>query len=275
MGKLTDSTRRLLVNIVVAYITDKEGRVPSKETKTRCALGIVTLFPALKDPYSKTGYEHFYDPKSNQGYTSWRLKTVSRQSKPHSTRNARSSATSDDEGSGGPTAHLEKQLEGDQCKEAISFMNHCTEKDQIFEKMKLTFKHRQQLIHDAIKSNTVFSVFPRFLDTKGLVLQDFDIKFGTETASRLLEQWDSLKPKVIAEAKTLTSTCISTACLQLLRPMDKTRNMNGKGGTVTCPLFYSWLSFCHLQLVVETNPQRSASGRQWTILCSFTSLAAV
>ncbi|XP_048009394.1 uncharacterized protein LOC125243648 [Megalobrama amblycephala] len=84
-------------------------------------------------------------------------------------------------------------------------MNHCTEKDQIFEKMKLTFKHRQQLIHDAIKSNTVFSVFPRFLDTKGLVLQDFDIKFGTETASRLLEQWDSLKPKVIAEAKTLTS----------------------------------------------------------------------
>ncbi|XP_048042265.1 uncharacterized protein LOC125265811 isoform X2 [Megalobrama amblycephala] len=102
-GKLTDSTRRLLVNIVVAYITDKEGRVPSKETKTRCALGIVTLFPALKDPYSKTGY----------------------------------------------------------------------------------------------------------------------------------------------------------------------------GGTVTCPLFYSWLSFCHLQLVVETNPQRSASGRQWTILCSFTSLAAV
>lgn len=37
------------------------------------------------------------------------------------------------------------------------------------------------------------------------VLQDFDIKFGTETASRLLEQWDSLKPKVIAEAQTLTS----------------------------------------------------------------------
>lgn len=94
---------------------------------------------------------------------------------PHSTRNARSSATSDDEGSGGPTAHranwnhLEKQLEGDQCKETISFMNHCAEKDQIFENMKLTFKHRQQLIHDAIKSNTVFLFFLRFLDTEGLV----------------------------------------------------------------------------------------------------------
>lgn len=38
------------------------------------------------------------------------------------------------------------------------------------------------------------------------ILQDFDVQFGTETASRLLEQWDSLKPKIIAEARTLTST---------------------------------------------------------------------
>ncbi|KAI5625010.1 hypothetical protein C0J50_15429, partial [Silurus asotus] len=50
------------------------------------------------------------------------------------------------------------------------------------------------------------SVFPQFLDTKGLILQDFDVQFGTETASRPLEQWDSLKPKIIAEARTLTST---------------------------------------------------------------------
>ncbi|XP_056591517.1 uncharacterized protein LOC130410713 [Triplophysa dalaica] len=92
--KLTDSTRRHLVNIVVAHITDIQNHVPSKESKTRCALGIVTLFPSLKDPYSRTGY----------------------------------------------------------------------------------------------------------------ILQDFDIQFGTETASRLLEQWDSLKPKIIAEARTLTST---------------------------------------------------------------------
>ncbi|KAI5611173.1 hypothetical protein C0J50_4961, partial [Silurus asotus] len=94
----------------------------------------------------------------------------------------------------------------DQCKEAISFMNHCAEKDLIFEKMKATFKHRQLLIHDAAKSNTVLSVFPRFLDTKGLILQGFDVQFETETAPRLLEQWDSLKPKIIAEARTLTST---------------------------------------------------------------------
>ncbi len=45
------------------------------------------------------------------------------------------------------------------------------------------------------------------------VLQDFDIKFGTETASRLLEQWDSLKPKVIAEEKTLTSNLLLSSLL--------------------------------------------------------------
>ncbi len=45
------------------------------------------------------------------------------------------------------------------------------------------------------------------------VLQDFDIKFGTETASRLLEQWDSLKPKVIAEAKTLISNLLLSSLL--------------------------------------------------------------
>ncbi|XP_005169550.2 uncharacterized protein [Danio rerio] len=246
-GKLTDSTRRQLVNIVVAYITEKEGRVPSKETKTRCALGIVTLCPSLKDPYSRTGYEHFYDPKSNQGYISWRLKTVSRRSKSQSTRNARSSAASDDEGNGGPTAnranwnYLEKQLDGDQCKEAISFMSHCADKDQIFEKMKLTFKHRQQLIHDAEKSSTALSVFPRFLDTKGLVLQDFDIKFGTETASRLLEQWDTLKPKIIAEAKTLNSNLYLNSLLAAGTGQNLECEWQGWDSDMSCLLLLAFL----------------------------------
>nr|XP_024654248.1 uncharacterized protein LOC106676715 [Maylandia zebra] len=43
-GSLKDSTRRLMVNIIVA------------STKEFHALGIVSLFPSLKDPYSKKGY---------------------------------------------------------------------------------------------------------------------------------------------------------------------------------------------------------------------------
>ncbi|XP_062845378.1 uncharacterized protein LOC134303857 [Trichomycterus rosablanca] len=55
-GSLKDSTRRLMVNIIVAHMHEKEGRAVSKATKEFHALGIVSLFPSLKDPYSKKGY---------------------------------------------------------------------------------------------------------------------------------------------------------------------------------------------------------------------------
>ncbi|XP_041799636.1 uncharacterized protein LOC121611261 [Chelmon rostratus] len=55
-GSLKDSTRRLMVNIIVAHMREKEGRAVAKTTKEFHALGIVSLFPSLKDPYSKKGY---------------------------------------------------------------------------------------------------------------------------------------------------------------------------------------------------------------------------
>ncbi|XDV38152.1 hypothetical protein PO909_007620 [Leuciscus waleckii] len=45
-----------------------------------------------------------------------------------------------------------------------------------------------------------------FLDTKGLVAQDFDLLFGAETSSKLLEKWDFLKAKVIEQAKDISKT---------------------------------------------------------------------
>jgi len=56
-----------------------------------------------------------------------------------------------------------QQLEGELCREAISLL------EQIFMKMRETFQHRQKLIHDPEQCSTVLTVFPRFLDTKGLV----------------------------------------------------------------------------------------------------------
>lgn len=73
-GSLKDSTRRLMVNIIVAHMCEKEGRGVSKATKE--FHGIVSLFPSLKDPYSTKGYEHFYDIQSNKGFLEWRLKTA-------------------------------------------------------------------------------------------------------------------------------------------------------------------------------------------------------
>lgn len=112
--------------------------------------------------------EHFYDAEGNSGYIAWRLKTVQR-------NNHCSRTTSDDkcERRGPRTERVfsttEKQLEGDRCQEAISFLKHCSDPEQVTAKMKSTFQYRQKMIHDPEKSSSVLSLFPRFLDTKGLV----------------------------------------------------------------------------------------------------------
>ncbi|KAG7462418.1 hypothetical protein MATL_G00184640 [Megalops atlanticus] len=58
-----------------------------------------------------------------------------------------------------------------------------------------------------LKTTDVLKTFPRFLDIKGLVNQDFTLLFGPETSSKMLERWDSaFKPKIIQEARCLTPT---------------------------------------------------------------------
>ncbi|XP_070758828.1 uncharacterized protein [Enoplosus armatus] len=52
----TDATRRQMVNILVAHMIDNHGHLPTKTIREEYALGIVMLFPSLKDPYAKKGY---------------------------------------------------------------------------------------------------------------------------------------------------------------------------------------------------------------------------
>ncbi|XP_077054748.1 uncharacterized protein LOC143740866 isoform X2 [Siphateles boraxobius] len=207
-GSLKDSTRRLMVNIIVAHMHEKEGRAVSKATKEFHALGIVSLFPSLKDPYSKKGYEHFFDIQSNKGFLEWRIKTVQRKSRIVSTSQDRV------ELKGGPTSSrttgaIDDQRMGDECMEAISLLHHTTDRDLVFQKMRETFHYRQQIIHDSQRSADVLQMFPRFLDIKGLILQDFSQMFGPEVASRFLEKWNtSFKEKVIQEARNLKETAL-------------------------------------------------------------------
>ncbi|XP_071357558.1 uncharacterized protein [Trachinotus anak] len=56
-------------------------RIPQQITEEKYALGIVTLFPALKDPLFRKGYEHFNDNESGSGFLAWRLKTIQRKTK--------------------------------------------------------------------------------------------------------------------------------------------------------------------------------------------------
>ncbi|CAL8259141.1 unnamed protein product [Arctogadus glacialis] len=194
-GKICDSSRRQMVNILAAHMTEKEGRIPQRLTKEKYALGIVTLFPSLQDPMSKKGYEHFYDAQSGSGFLAWRLKTIQRKTKfhPESSSSPKAAVVM----GGGPTLvrdnSQEDQLQDEQCKEAISLMTHTNERDTIFQKMQETFHFRQGLIHNPETSASVLSMFPRLLDTKGLVLQDFSLLFGAETAARLLERGEQVE----------------------------------------------------------------------------------
>ena len=75
-----------------------------------------------------------------------------------------------------PAATEPQQLDGDACREAISFLVHSPDEATVFEKMKLTLQHRQDLVRDAQRSADVFKTFPRFLDVKGLVSCEFYLK---------------------------------------------------------------------------------------------------
>ncbi|XP_023820436.1 uncharacterized protein LOC101167233 isoform X2 [Oryzias latipes] len=254
---LKDSTRRKLVSIIVAHMIDKHRHIPTKAVREEYALGIVTLFPSLKDPYSEKGYvyiiiivifveivfmfcvvgfwvgilisdilkndrqctisvnefpfqELFYDSASSTGYISWRLKTIQRKYRRESTTS--NSLTGLSQGQGGPKFQRsvvveEQQLDGDACQEAMSLLNHATDTTLIFRKMKETFQHRQKLVNDSDKALDILSIFPRFLDTTGLVNQDFILLFNDEVSNRLLQRWDPIfRCNVIKEAKQLTST---------------------------------------------------------------------
>ncbi|KAI7802209.1 hypothetical protein IRJ41_003541 [Triplophysa rosa] len=95
-----------------------------------------------------------------------------------------------------------------------AFFTHSADEVQILLKMRETFKYRHRL-HDPDKTADILKTFPRFLNTKGLVNQDFSLIFNTKTSSKLLERWDTaFKPRIIEEAMGLTST--STVCSLLL-----------------------------------------------------------
>ncbi|XP_060744615.1 uncharacterized protein LOC132858333 [Tachysurus vachellii] len=81
--------------------------------------------------------------------------------------------------------------------------------------MKMTFMYRQAMVNNEAKSSDVFLVFPRFLDTPGLIEQDFRFLFGEATANKFLEKWPAtFKAKVIKESHELVPT---TELLDLIR----------------------------------------------------------
>ncbi|KAM4573857.1 uncharacterized protein PAE49_008565 [Odontesthes bonariensis] len=171
---LTDGSRRKLVNILAADMSEIHGTAPPRHVREMYAQGIIEMFPNLRDPYSKNGYEHFYDGESGSGYLAWRLKTIQRKSTLSEGRRSSCQLTG-----GGPTARRdasfnpEVTLSEEQCKEAISFMKYSSDEAAIKNKMKMTFDDRRKMVLDENRSSDVLTEFPRFRDVKGLVADCF------------------------------------------------------------------------------------------------------
>ncbi|KAM8729083.1 uncharacterized protein AB9X84_026424 [Acanthopagrus schlegelii] len=197
-----------MVNILAADMTETHGTSPPRHVREMYARGIVALFPYLMDPYSKNGYEHFYDGESGSGYLAWRLKTIQRKSVSSERR-----GSSRELKGGGPTTRRdasfnpEMTLSKEQCSEAISFMKHSSDEAAIKQRMKMTFQYRCSMVLDEEKSPDVLTEFPRFKDVKGLVEQDFILLFGENVASKFLERWPTtFKQKVIQQCKALPTS---------------------------------------------------------------------
>ncbi|XP_035760815.1 uncharacterized protein LOC102792227 [Neolamprologus brichardi] len=222
---LSDPTRRQMVNILVADMIESHGRIPPISVRTNYALGIATLFPYLQDPYSKNGYEHYYDPEANTGYLAWRLKTVQRNTYDGASGchrpNFQNSPTTRRE-----SLFVSGQLFGEECREALSVIRHSTDRSVVKEKMKATFEYRQKLVHDPDATSSILDVFPRFLDTPGLIDQDFAMMLGDEASGRFLTKWSSyFKQKIIAESQSLPSS----PCVEELRASFDTEASNDWG----------------------------------------------
>ena len=111
--------------------------------------------------------EHFYDGASGTGYLAWRLKTVQRKVTKRSENSPQGALK------GGPCLKrsftAEQQADGDAVREAISLLLHSSDDSVIRSKMRETFQHRPQLVHNPEMTTEVLKMYPRFLDVKGLV----------------------------------------------------------------------------------------------------------
>ncbi|XP_076128552.1 uncharacterized protein LOC143109653 [Alosa pseudoharengus] len=193
-----------MVNILVAEMVEKHGKMPSRNIREMYARGIIELFPYLRDPQTKHGYEHYYDSQSGHGYLSWRIKTVQRNS---SDRKLGKVQTFD----GGPTAQRQvagtSQHSDEDCINAISLMKHSADEEIVKQKMKSTFRYRRNMIEDPDRCGDVLAEFSRFKDVKGLIEQDSVELFGAATSNKFKERWPTaFKDKIIAQSKGLHRT---------------------------------------------------------------------
>ncbi|CAH0552507.1 unnamed protein product [Brassicogethes aeneus] len=171
LGLMPNTERKQLVNITCAKLVEMYGLKVPEFAKRNLGEAIINIFPSLRDPTGKYGYEAFYSNNNGgEGYLSWRLRTIARTTykKEGPKRKQKNDLQNE------PPAKITKIIEKTQeISDAIEFLKHVdkNELDVIYQKMDFTYKYRKGL------GDIILKEFPRFFDVPSLLERDFLIEF--------------------------------------------------------------------------------------------------
>ncbi|KAH0564077.1 hypothetical protein KQX54_009045 [Cotesia glomerata] len=190
---LATSNRKKLVRLIVNYLVDYKNKIKrtlSSKDKEECAAAVIELFPNLRNPHGKFGFEQFYDPTSGTGYIATGLSNSGR--KPRGSKCAKtvqgnlSVAVPD-----GTTETVEETVN---IQEAIKFMQSAvpSQREDIILRIRQTYDVRRFLY----MNENFFKVFPRFLDVPELIDVEFKLLFKEITSDIFIQTY----PKYIYAA---------------------------------------------------------------------------
>ncbi|XP_033101223.1 uncharacterized protein LOC117104481 [Anneissia japonica] len=101
-----------------------------------------------------------------------------------------------------------------------------TDDEVIMQKMKNTFPLRQEMIGRQDSATSIIRSFPRFLNTPGLIEQDFRLLFP-DHHTNFLEKWPNVKDQVVSFAREINGSIITS---QLLTAVDRDPEGDGLYG---------------------------------------------
>lgn len=187
---ITVKQRRAMVRILVAFLIETFGEMPTSDTKKAVAMALTEEFPCLKD-IRGNGYEAFYTSSRNHrpatGFIEERLRNIRKKMRKLSRLQRHEEDTYHRMMIPEPTIPTER------AQSLVSWLkiNHAPIK-QVVENMKETALYRATWIRqNGTKSIAeVLHEFPHLLNTPGMICQDFGRVHG-ETGLNLLESWDS------------------------------------------------------------------------------------
>ncbi|XP_074107790.1 uncharacterized protein LOC141533033 [Cotesia typhae] len=173
---LSTANHKKIIRLIVKYLLDYKDKIKrtlSSNDKAECAAAVIELFPNLRNPHGKLGYEHFYDSTSSSGYIATGLSNSSRK-KPGSNC-VKSIKDKSSDAVLREVTETQAVNETVDVKDAIEFMKSAVpdQKDDIILKI--------QLIHDIRRflhmNENFFTVYPRFLDVPELIDVEFKLLF--------------------------------------------------------------------------------------------------